>query len=52
VNPDPRNWVGFGNRTSDDMSRLWLNYYTLSDEEFKAEVAARNAKKGSLTSQR
>ncbi len=51
-NPDPRNWVGFGNRTSDDMSRLWLNYYTLSDEEFKAEVAARNAKKGSLTSQR
>jgi len=51
-NPDPRNWVGFGNRTSDDMSRLWLNFYTLSEEEFKAEVAARNAKKTSLTSQR
>ena len=51
-NPDPRNWVGFGNRTSDDMSRLWLNYYTLSDEEFKSEVAARNTKKGNLTSQR
>jgi hypothetical protein len=51
-NPDPRNWVGFGNRTSDDMSRLWLNYYTLSEEEFKAEVAARKAKQGNLTSQR
>ena len=20
-NPDPRNWVGFGNRTTDDMAR-------------------------------
>jgi hypothetical protein len=50
-NPDPRNWVGFGNRTSDDMSRLWLNFYTLSDEEFKAELAAQS-KKRTLTSQR
>ena len=41
ANPDPRNWVGFGNRTSDDMSRAWLNFYFMSDDEFKAEVAAR-----------
>ena len=40
-NPDPRNWVGFGNRTTDDMSRHWLTYYTMSDEEFKAEQAER-----------
>ncbi|MGD1094398.1 MAG: hypothetical protein ABSB35_20710 [Bryobacteraceae bacterium] len=51
-NPDPRNWVGFGNRTSDDMARAWLNWYYMSDEEFKAEVAARNASKAVLTSQR
>ena len=51
-NPDPRNWVGFGNRTSDDMSRLWLNFYTLSEDEFKAEMAARKAKQGNLTSQK
>jgi len=44
-NPDPRNWVGFGNRTTDDMSRHWLTFYTMSDDEFKAEVAARNALK-------
>src|SRR5258706_190697 len=25
-NPDPRNWVGFGNRTTDDMSRNWLTF--------------------------
>ncbi|HEY6212561.1 MAG TPA: hypothetical protein VIW45_09765 [Vicinamibacterales bacterium] len=40
-NPDPRNWVGFGNRTTDDMSRHWLTYYTMNDEEFKAEQAER-----------
>jgi hypothetical protein len=44
-NPDPRNWVGFGNRTTDDMSRHWLTFYPMTDEEFKAEVAERNAKK-------
>jgi hypothetical protein len=42
-NPDPRNWVGFGNRTTDDMSRHWLTYYSMTDEEYKAEVAEREA---------
>jgi mono/diheme cytochrome c family protein len=51
-NPDPRNWVGFGNRTTDDMARHWLTYYTMSDDEFKAEVAERSAaKRTSSTSQ-
>jgi len=50
-NPDPRNWVGFGNRTTDDMSRAWLNFYYLSDEEFQVETAARRAKAASLRSQ-
>ena len=49
-NPDPRNWVGFGNRTTDDMSRHWLTFYPMSDDEFKAEVAARNAIKATRTS--
>ena len=44
-NPDPRNWVGFGNRTTDDMSRHWLTFYPMTDEEFKAETAARAARK-------
>ena len=42
-NPDPRNWVGFGHRTTDDMARHWLTYYNMNDEEFRAEVAERNA---------
>ena len=32
-----------GNRTTDDMSRHWLTYYTMSDEEFKAENVERAA---------
>ncbi len=51
-NPDPRNWVGFGNRTTDDMARAWLNFYYLSDEEFKDETAARSGQKRELTSQK
>jgi len=50
-NPDPRNWVGFGNRTTDDMARHWLTYYYMTDEEFKAEVAERNAKKNNASTQ-
>jgi hypothetical protein len=44
-NPDPRNWVGFGNRTTDDMSRHWLTYYFMTDDEYKAELAERSALK-------
>ena len=40
-NPDPRNPVGFGNRSVDEMAFAWMNTYSLTDEEFKREVAAR-----------
>jgi hypothetical protein len=43
-NPDPRNWVGFGNRTTDDMARHWITYYNMTEEELKAEMAERTAK--------
>jgi hypothetical protein len=32
------------------MSRHWLTYYTMSDDEFKAEVAERRALKKSVAS--
>jgi hypothetical protein len=44
-NPDPRNWVGFGNRTTDDMARHWITYYYMTEDELKAEVAGRSGKK-------
>jgi len=43
-NPDPKNWVGFGQRSIDDMSFAWLNYVWLTDEDFKAQVDDRKAR--------
>ena len=42
-NDDPRNWAGFGQRSSDDMSFAWLSWYTLTDEEFETEQRTRAA---------
>jgi hypothetical protein len=42
-NPDPKNWVGFGQRSIDDMSFAWVNYVWLTDEDFKAQVDERKA---------
>jgi hypothetical protein len=47
-NPDPRNWVGYGERTNDEMSKSWVNFYYMTDEEFKSE----SARKTKLTSKR
>lgn len=44
VNPDPRNNVVYGQRTIDEMSFAWVSYYYLDDEEYKARIAARNAR--------
>jgi len=34
-NPDPNVWVGFGRRSVDEMSHLWIGITYLSDEQFK-----------------
>ena len=45
VNPDPDQWVGWGDRTVDEMGHAWLNITYYNDEDFKAEVAKREAAK-------
>lgn len=40
---DPRNWVGWGNRSTDDMSFAHISWYTLTDEEFAQHLKARQA---------
>ena len=40
-NPDPRNWAGYGQRSSDDMSFTWTSWYELGDEEFEAALDER-----------
>jgi hypothetical protein len=42
-NNDPDNWIGYGQRTIDDMSHAWITYYTMSDEEYKQAVTERKA---------
>jgi hypothetical protein len=44
VNPDPNVWVGYGDRTVDEMAHAWVNVTYLSDEDYLAEVEARRAR--------
>jgi hypothetical protein len=42
-NPDPDQWVGFGDRTVDEMGHAWVNITYMSDEDYQAELAKKNA---------
>src|SRR5262245_1097565 len=44
ANPDPNVWVGYGDRTVDEMAHAWVNVTYLNDEDYKAEIDARKAK--------
>ena len=48
-NPDPDQWVGYGDRTVDEMAHAWMNVVYLSDVEYAALVAERKAKAGQKT---
>ena len=51
-NPDPNVWVGYGQRTVDEMAHAWVNVTYFTDEEYAAEVAARQAQQRSATADR
>ena len=38
-NPDPNQWVGFGDRTVDEMGHAWVNVTYLSDQDYQDWVA-------------
>lgn len=42
-NPDPNQWVGWGDRTVDEMAHAWVNITYMDDADFQTEVAARKA---------
>jgi hypothetical protein len=48
-NPDPKMWVGFGERSVDDMLQVWVNVVYLDDVEFERLVDARKAKPAPVT---
>jgi hypothetical protein len=50
-NPDPEQWVGYGDRTVDEMAHAWMNVVYFSDDEYKALLAERKAKTQTTTQQ-
>jgi hypothetical protein len=45
-NPDPNQWVGYGDRTVDEMAHAWMNVYYLSDTEYQEWLAKHDGKPG------
>ena len=43
-NPDPRQWVGWGDRTVDEMAHAWVDVTDLNQADFDKLVAARKAR--------
>ena len=43
-NPDPDQWVGYGDRTVDEMAHAWMNVVYLDDDEYKELVAKREGR--------
>ena len=43
-NPDPDQWVGYGDRTVDEMAHAWMNVVYLTDDEYKAWVEAKKSR--------
>jgi len=48
-NPDPKNWVGDGQRTIDEMGFAWIGWYELTDDEYKTMLAERKAQQARPT---
>jgi hypothetical protein len=48
-NPDPNQWVGWGDRTVDEMAHAWVNITYMSDDDYKAEIEKRKASKATTT---
>jgi hypothetical protein len=51
-NPDPEQWVGWGDRTVDEMAHAWVNITYLSDDDYKAEIERRKAVSTTASPQR
>jgi hypothetical protein len=50
-NPDPDQWVGYGDRTVDEMAHAWMNVVYISDAEYQEWVAKHKPKAAATESQ-
>ncbi len=51
-NPDPNQWVGWGDRTVDEMAHAWINIVYMKDDDFKIEQDKRRALVTTTTNER
>jgi hypothetical protein len=51
LNLDPDNWIGYGQRSIDDMSVAWITYYNMSEDDFRQAVSERRGKSSTTVSQ-
>jgi hypothetical protein len=51
-NPDPNQWVGFGDRTIDEMGFAWVNVTNITEEDYQAWAAKHSPKQAKLTAER
>jgi len=47
-NPDPNQWVGWGDRTIDEMGHAWVNVTYISDEDYQAWAATQKVDRSAL----
>jgi hypothetical protein len=47
-NPDPNQWVGWGDRTVDEMAHAWVNVTYISDEDYKEWADKHKPKKQAM----
>jgi len=50
-NPDPDQWVGYGDRTVDEMAHAWMNVVYLTDAEYEQWLSDHADKTGSQSQQ-
>jgi hypothetical protein len=45
-NPDPNQWVGYGDRTVDEMAHAWMNVVYLTDQEYQDWLSKHGGRPG------
>jgi hypothetical protein len=43
ANPEPNTWVGYGDRTVDEMAHAWVNVTYMDDADYREELEARRS---------
>jgi hypothetical protein len=51
-NPDPNQWVGWGDRTVDEMAHAWVNVTYISDEDYNEWAAKHKPARQALAAER